>query len=124
MMTAEKLLCVHIHVNARVGTVIEFYTGNRLPDRSPHFTSVTTGKDPGTVLDGLIMTGLIDGLYLWDDGEENEYLAGIHADICKRVVGSWSSLGVVVNGDIQPWLIEQDRDTSVTSVTSGTTREE
>jgi len=66
-----------------------------------HLLSVPSVAQTGQVLDGLIKSGIVEGLWLWMDSTREVYLLAQDPYVCKIVTGyDWEYLGLVICGKI------------------------
>lgn len=84
------------------GSLVSFYT-KRVTDktRTIEFVSLFSPVQSGKVLDAMVRSGLLEGMFLWVETGRDAYLLAESPEVVRMVLGVWEYSGMVVERRLQ-----------------------
>lgn len=84
------------------GSLVSFYTKRVTgKTRTIEFVSLFSPVQSGKVLDAMVRSGLLEGMFLWVETGRDAYLLAESPEVVRMVLGVWEYSGMVVERRLQ-----------------------
>lgn len=100
-VSIDKITAFNIE-NVIGGSLVSFYTKRVTgKTRTIEFVSLFSPVQSGKVLDAMVLSGLLEGMFLWVETGRDAYLLAESPEVVRMVLGVWEYSGMVVERRLQ-----------------------
>lgn len=100
-VSMNKITAFNIE-NVIGGSLVSFYTKRVTgKTRTIKFVSLFSPVQSGKVLDAMVRSGLLEGMFLWVETGRDAYLLAESPEVVRMVLGVWEYSGMVVERRLQ-----------------------
>lgn len=100
-VSMNKITAFNIE-NVIGGSLVSFYTKRVTgKTRTIEFVSLFSPVQSGKVLDAMVRSGLLEGMFLWVETGRDAYLLAESPEVVRMVLGVWEYSGMVVERRLQ-----------------------
>lgn len=100
-VSIDKITAFNIE-NVIGGSLVSFYTKRVTgKTRTIEFVSLFSPVQSGKVLDAMVRSGLLEGMFLWVETGRDAYLLAESPEVVRMVLGVWEYSGMVVERRLQ-----------------------
>lgn len=101
VVSLNKITAFNIE-NVIGGSLVSFYTKRVTgKTRTIEFVSLFSPVQSGKVLDAMVRSGLLEGMFLWVETGRDAYLLAESPEVVRMVLGVWEYSGMVVERRLQ-----------------------
>lgn len=100
-VSMNKITAFNIE-NVIGGSLVSFYTKRVTgKTRTIEFVSLFSPVQSGKVLDAMVRSGLLEGMFVWVETGRDAYLLAESPEVVRMVLGVWEYSGMVVERRLQ-----------------------
>lgn len=100
-VSIDKITAFNIE-NVIGGSLVSFYTKRVTgKTRTIEFVSLFSPVQSGKVLDAMVRSGLLEGMFVWVETGRDAYLLAESPEVVRMVLGVWEYSGMVVERRLQ-----------------------